>query len=111
VGDVSPWRRAQARAADLRLPEDRFVIAKFDGAIPNEARAALASAGFREVGCPAYDACCSERPVAIKASRWRSRGDHRGYRGVGALHRRRSRFARALCQKHWPRDRAPIACR
>ena len=56
--------RGVTRSADVRLPDDRFVIAKFDGAIPNETRAALAAAGFREVGYLPYDALLLERPAA-----------------------------------------------
>ncbi|HMI82608.1 MAG TPA: S8 family serine peptidase [Polyangiaceae bacterium] len=56
--------RGAARAADLRLPDDRFVIAKFEGSIPNETRAALAEAGFREIGYLPYDALLLERPKA-----------------------------------------------
>jgi MYXO-CTERM domain-containing protein len=58
--------RGAALAADLRLPDDPFVIAKFDGAIPNEARAALVAAGFREIGYLPYDALLLERPSAGK---------------------------------------------
>src|SRR4026208_241793 len=36
-GRVAVAARAAVRAADLRLPDYRFVIAKFEGAIPNEA--------------------------------------------------------------------------
>ncbi|HMJ51559.1 MAG TPA: S8 family serine peptidase [Polyangiaceae bacterium] len=56
--------RAVMRPAALRVPDDRFVIAKFEGAISNEARAALAAAGFREVGYMPYDALLLERPAS-----------------------------------------------
>jgi subtilisin family serine protease len=54
--------RAEAHAAELELPSDPFVIAKFDGAIASEARAVFARAGFREIGYLPYDALLLERP-------------------------------------------------
>jgi len=61
--------RSATRATDVRLPDDQFVIAKFEGAIPNEARSALAAAGFREIGYLPYDALLLERPgAAVKGT-------------------------------------------
>ncbi|MET0595946.1 MAG: S8 family serine peptidase, partial [Polyangiaceae bacterium] len=62
---IATMPRGAARAADLRLPEDPYVIAKFEGGIPVEARAALAAAGFREVGYLPYDALLLEKPRGL----------------------------------------------
>jgi hypothetical protein len=56
---------ARGARAELRLPAEPYVIAKFDGNIPSEARAALAAAGFREVGYLPYDALLLEKPSAL----------------------------------------------
>jgi MYXO-CTERM domain-containing protein len=61
---VAVASRRAAGPVELRLPESPFVIAKFEGPIPNETRAALAAAGFREVGYLPYDALLLERPTA-----------------------------------------------
>jgi hypothetical protein len=62
---IATMPRAAARPADLRLPEEPYVVAKFEGAIPIEARAALAAAGFREVGYLPYDALLLEKPKTL----------------------------------------------
>src|SRR5687767_12398239 len=61
---VAVASRRAASAVELRLPDAPFVIAKFEGSIPNETRAALAAAGFREIGYLPYDALLLERPAA-----------------------------------------------
>ena len=61
---VTVASRRAASAVEMRLPDAPFVIAKFEGPIPTETRAALAAAGFREVGYLPYDALLLERPAA-----------------------------------------------
>jgi hypothetical protein len=67
VETASAGGALEAIAPELSVPDAPYVIAKFAGAVPPQARRALRQAGYREVSYLPYDALLLERPRDARA--------------------------------------------